>query len=111
MTDKLSEDVNSMTKDSKTVEKKTETLQTDSSAVSQTKKEKSHKSPKNEKPTLGETIADYRAEFKKIIWPNREELVKKTITVIFTSVLVGLIIFCMDTVYTTGYNFIIDLLV
>jgi len=65
---------------------------------------------KESKATFSSTVADYKAEFKKIIWPKRDELSKKTVTVIITSLLVGVIIFCMDTIYTTGYNFILSLL-
>ena len=52
-----------------------------------------------------DTFADYKAEFKKIVWPTRIEVVKKTATVI-----IGVIIFCMDTVFTAGYSAIIGLL-
>ncbi|OUQ57970.1 preprotein translocase subunit SecE [Tyzzerella sp. An114] len=65
---------------------------------------------KSDKPSFSETVADYKAEFKKIIWPNRSETVKNTITVIVTSLLIGAIIFCMDTVFAGGYNFILGLL-
>ena len=57
-----------------------------------------------------DTFADYKAEFKKIVWPTRVEVVKKTATVIVTSFLIGVIIFCMDTVFTAGYSAIIGLL-
>ena len=43
-----------------------------------------------------DTFADYKAEFKKIVWPTRIEVVKKTATVIVTSFIIGVIIFCMD---------------
>ncbi len=56
------------------------------------------------KPGLGVVIADHKAEFKKIIWPKRNEVIKKTATVIVTSVIIGLVIFCMDTVYTGGVD-------
>ena len=68
------------------------------------------KAKKSDKPSFSETVADYKAEFKKIIWPNRSETVKNTITVIVTSLLIGAIIFCMDTVFAGGYNFILGLL-
>lgn len=55
-------------------------------------------------------IADYKAEFKKIIWPSRPEIAKSTFTVIVTSLMVGVIIFCMDTVFSAGYSSIIGLL-
>lgn len=57
-----------------------------------------------------DTFADYKAEFKKIVWPSRAETAKKTVTVIVTSLIVGVIIFCMDTVFSAGYSAIIGLL-
>ena len=57
-----------------------------------------------------DTFADYKAEFKKIVWPTRLEVVKKTATVIVTSLIIGAIIFCMDTVFNAGYGAIIGLL-
>ena len=57
-----------------------------------------------------DSFADYKAEFKKIVWPSRPEVVKKTATVVVTSFIVGAIIFCMDTVFTAGYSAIIGLL-
>lgn len=57
-----------------------------------------------------DTFADYKAEFKKIVWPTRPEVVKRTATVIVTSFIIGAIIFCMDTVFTAGYSAIIGLL-
>lgn len=65
---------------------------------------------KNSKPTFSETIADYKAEFKKIVWPTKQELAKKTVTVILTSLLVGVIVSCMDIVYSAGYDCILNLL-
>ena len=65
---------------------------------------------KNDKPTFSETIADYKAECKKIVWPTKQELAKKTVTVILTSLLVGVIITCMDMVYSGGYDYILTLL-
>lgn len=65
---------------------------------------------KNSKPTVSETIADYKAEFKKIVWPTKEVLAKKTVTVILTSLLVGIIVSCMDIVYSAGYDCILSLL-
>lgn len=85
--------------------------------------EKNNTNPTNEvkqtKPTQAaakkknndkDTFADYKAEFKKIVWPTRPETVKRTATVIVTSLIIGAIIFCMDTVFTAGYSAIIGLL-
>lgn len=57
-----------------------------------------------------DTFADYKAEFKKIIWPDRADMVKRTATVIVTSLIVGVIIFCMDTVFSAGYSAILGLM-
>ena len=66
--------------------------------------------PADKKPSFSEKMDGYRAEFKKIVWPTRPEVGKKTVTVIITSLLVAAVIFCMDTVYTGGYNALLSLL-
>jgi preprotein translocase subunit SecE len=55
-------------------------------------------------------FAEHKAEFKKISWPNREDLTKETITVIVVSLLVGAIIFGMDELLTWGYDALISLI-
>ena len=55
-------------------------------------------------------MAVFKAEFKKIIWPNKQDLRKKTGSVIVTSLIMGVIIFAMDTVFTTLYNLVLGLL-
>lgn len=57
----------------------------------------------------GSFIKDTKTEFKKIIWPTSKEARSKTVTVIVTSLIFGLIVFCMDSVYTVAYNFIMGL--
>ena len=48
-----------------------------------------------------------KAEFKKIIWPDKKTLVKQTVAVITCSVLLGAIIAIIDALIQNG----IDLLV
>lgn len=74
------------------------------------KQSHSKQDKKSDKPSFSDTVKDYKAEFQKIIWPNRSEVAKKTVTVIITSLFVGAVIFCMDSVYTMGYNLILSLL-
>lgn len=62
------------------------------------------------KESLSEKITGYKAELKKIVWPTRADVIKKTGTVIITSLLIGVIIFCMDSVYTAVYDLILGLL-
>lgn len=66
---------------------------------------KNKKSDKKEKK--GSFFADHKSEFKKITWPNRKVLTKQTITVIFISLIVGVIIFGYDL----GIDFILQNLI
>ena len=74
------------------------------------KKKKEKTDSKSKKPGLSEFIADHKSEFKKIVWPKKIEVVKKTGTVIVTSVFVGAVIFCMVTVFTELQALIINVL-
>ncbi len=65
---------------------------------------------KSERKSLVEFFKEVRGEFRKIIWPNRKELIKLTMTVIVTSLLVGLIVSLMDVVFAWGYQTILGLL-
>ena len=49
-----------------------------------------------------------KAEFKKIIWPDKQELKKKTVATIVVSVCLGLLIALIDFIFKTGINFIIQ---
>ena len=82
-----------------------------SKSTENAKKNESAKGKKTEgKMSFSETVQDYKAEFHKIIWPKRDEVFKKTGTVIITSLIVGAVIFCMDTIYTSGYDLLLSLL-
>lgn len=86
-------------------------ITTQTNEVKQTKPAPQAKTAKAaKKDNDKDTFADYKAEFKKIVWPTRPEVVKKTATVVVTSLIVGAIIFCMDTVFTAGYSAIIGIL-
>ena len=47
-----------------------------------------------------------KAEFKKIIWPNKTTLGKQAVAVTIISVVLGLIIALLDTVIQYAINFI-----
>ena len=75
------------------------------------KKPNDEKLDKSEsKKTLGEFVNEIVGEFKKIVWPNRKDLMKQTATVIVTSLIIGVIIFGMDTVFGFTYSSIVRLL-
>ena len=49
----------------------------------------------------------FKAEFKKIIWPDAKTLTNKTLIVVGYSIFVGILIAIVDFVYNAGLTFII----
>lgn len=47
-----------------------------------------------------------KAEFAKIIWPDKETLTKETIAVMSSSIALGLIIAILDFIISNGLHFI-----
>ena len=52
-------------------------------------------------------IKTLKAEFKKIIWPDKETLTKQTIAVLVCSVVIGAVIAVLDLIIKFGLNIII----
>lgn len=50
-----------------------------------------------------------KAEFKKIMWPDKKSLTKQTIAVVSTSVALALIIKILDVIMTYGIEFLVNL--
>ena len=48
-----------------------------------------------------------KAEFSKIIWPDRQSLTKETVAVLAVSVLLGVIIAVVDLIVRFGTEFIV----
>ena len=48
-----------------------------------------------------------RAEFRKIIWPNKKDLTKQTTAVVVVSVILGVLIAGMDVIIQYGVDFLI----
>lgn len=73
---------------------------------------KGRKTPKRSESGKSEKkeslFAEVRAEFKKIVWPGRTELLKQTATVIVVSLMFGAVIFLMDAAFGFGLNTFID---
>ena len=76
----------------------------------ESKKDEKKVSDKKEPNKLMSLLKELRREFAKIIWPSRPELVEQTITVISVSILVGIVIFGMDSVFNALYTIISGLL-
>ena len=49
------------------------------------------------------------AEFKKIVWPDKQSLVKQTTAVVAVSVVLGLIIALTDYLIQYGVDFLVGL--
>ena len=61
---------------------------------------KKHDSKNAEGPNAIQSVyRTYKAEFKKIIWPSRETLIKHTITVIIFSLFFGAYIALLDGIF------------
>ena len=50
-----------------------------------------------------------KAEWRKIIWPSRDDLVKQTGVVVVVSVILGVIIAILDFIIQHGIDFLIGL--
>ncbi len=48
-----------------------------------------------------------KSEFAKIIWPDREALTRRTVAVIITTVVLGIIIYVLDYVVELGIGIIL----
>lgn len=54
-------------------------------------------------------FAGLKAEFNKIIWPDRQSLVRQTIAVVAVSVVAGVIIALLDWAIQYGVNYLVGL--
>ena len=54
-------------------------------------------------------IEAHVAEFKRIVWPSKEELAKETATVIVVSLIVGIIILLIDLGFEQAYSALVNL--
>jgi len=50
-----------------------------------------------------------KAEFKKIVWPDRASVAKQTVAVVIISIMLGLIIALLDVLFRYGVDFLVNL--
>jgi preprotein translocase subunit SecE len=62
-----------------------------------------------EKAPKASWFAGLKTEFSKIIWPDRNSVVRQTIAVVAVSVVTGLIIALLDWIIQYGVNFLVGL--
>ena len=60
---------------------------------------KEAKQDKKENKNKKHWFKDFKAELKKIIWPNRKELLTNTIVVVVVVAIVSLIVFVLDLIF------------
>ncbi len=62
--------------------------------------------PNKEKASVKKFFDGVKAEFKKIIWPDQNTLLKQSIAVVGVSIVIGALIALIDTVVQFGVNFL-----
>ena len=63
------------------------------------KEDKAVKDKNKENKVKKHFFKDFKAELKKVIWPTPKQLVNNTIAVIAIVVIVGVIVFVLDTIF------------
>lgn len=51
-------------------------------------------------------IDGVKAEFKKIIWPDKDTMLKQSVAVVAVSIVLGVLIALVDTLAQYGVNFL-----
>ena len=62
---------------------------------------------KKDKTQKVKWVDGLKAEFRKIIWPDRKDLTKQTTAVVAVSLALGVIISVVDTLIQYGIDFLI----
>ena len=60
-----------------------------------------------EKAPVKSFFKGFKAEFKKIVWPDQETVVKQTVSVTVISISLGAVIAILDFIIKWGLSFII----
>jgi len=61
----------------------------------------------NEKAPKKDFIKGLKAEFNKIIWPDKDTLTKQSIVVVVTTIALGVVIAVLDLIIKFGLNIVI----
>lgn len=77
-------------------------------AENQNELQKSEKNTKTDKKSGGFFKA-LKTEFKRIVWPDKDTIVKETTAVVVVTVILGVIIALLDFVIKTGLDKIIQI--
>ncbi len=77
--------------------------------VSEPEKSKTGKAKKEDGFSLNKWYAAHKAEYKRISWPTRQEVVRQTVIVLVLCFVMGALIFGIDTGLTKGYDALMSL--
>ena len=64
---------------------------------------------KAEKSSIKSWFDGLKAEFKKIIWPDRKSLVKQTGAVVAVSIVLGVMIAVLDFIFQYGIDILVNI--
>lgn len=64
---------------------------------------------KTEKSLKKSWFDGLKAEFRKIIWPDRKSLVKETGAVVAVSIVLGIIIALLDFIFKYGVDILVNI--
>ncbi len=62
----------------------------------------------NARKNVTRFFREIKSELKKVIWPNREQLVNNTITVLAACLVMGVIIWVADFVLGGAFKFLLN---
>ena len=62
-----------------------------------------------EKVNKPSKFSQIKAEFKKVVWPDKTSAAKQTVAVVVISVVLGVIIAILDFIFKYGIHFLISL--
>lgn len=68
------------------------------------KKKPDKKAKDDGKSFFKEKYYEFKAEFKKIVWPSRKDLIKQTVTVVVISLLFGAYIAALDGAFSQVFS-------
>ena len=63
---------------------------------------------KRKRRRFWDIIGDYRGEYRKVIWPTRQQLTRESVVVIITCIVIGALITGCDMLFSSGYSAIIN---
>ncbi|WP_299755003.1 preprotein translocase subunit SecE [uncultured Chloroflexus sp.] len=58
---------------------------------------------------LVRTFRETRSELRQVVWPSREETIRLTVLVIVVSLVIGLLLFISDSIFTFLYTSLVSL--